>query len=222
MAAKVYGLLQAELTIICIYGERIIMKSRHLITLKNLSAALGLFALVQGSAQAVVINTFTSEANWQAAVGSYEREVITIAKPLQPLIGIATTNGSIAAGVFNDVINQEASPSTSFNFNPGVYGIGGTWNLLVEGSGNAIGVNTLSGSYFIDTIANTTNGFWGFTIDETVISVWLNEGSTGFQETYTLDNMHMATSPIPVPAAVWLFGSGLLGLVGIARRKKAA
>jgi len=27
---------------------------------------------------------------------------------------------------------------------------------------------------------------------------------------------------VPVPAAVWLFGSGLLGLVGIARRKKAA
>jgi hypothetical protein len=26
---------------------------------------------------------------------------------------------------------------------------------------------------------------------------------------------------IPVPAAVWLFGSGLLGLIGIARRKKA-
>ena len=28
-------------------------------------------------------------------------------------------------------------------------------------------------------------------------------------------------TPVPVPAAVWLFGSGLLGLVGIARRKKA-
>lgn len=26
---------------------------------------------------------------------------------------------------------------------------------------------------------------------------------------------------VPVPAAVWLFGSGLLGLVGMARRKKA-
>ena len=25
---------------------------------------------------------------------------------------------------------------------------------------------------------------------------------------------------VPVPAAIWLFGSGLLGLVGIARRKK--
>lgn len=29
-------------------------------------------------------------------------------------------------------------------------------------------------------------------------------------------------TPIPVPAAVWLFGSALLGLVGVARRKKAA
>ena len=27
---------------------------------------------------------------------------------------------------------------------------------------------------------------------------------------------------VPVPAAIWLFGSGLLGLVGIARRKQAA
>jgi len=30
------------------------------------------------------------------------------------------------------------------------------------------------------------------------------------------------TSPVPVPASVWLFGSGLLGLVGIAKRKIAA
>ena len=32
----------------------------------------------------------------------------------------------------------------------------------------------------------------------------------------------VATNPVPVPAAVWLFGSGLLGLVGVARSKKAA
>jgi len=27
---------------------------------------------------------------------------------------------------------------------------------------------------------------------------------------------------VPVPAAVWLFGSGLLGLIGISRRKKTS
>lgn len=30
-----------------------------------------------------------------------------------------------------------------------------------------------------------------------------------------------SVSAVPVPAAVWLFGSGLIGLAGIARRKKA-
>ena len=35
-----------------------------------------------------------------------------------------------------------------------------------------------------------------------------------------IDNV--TVSAVPVPAAVWLFGSGLVGLVGIARRKKAA
>ncbi len=31
-----------------------------------------------------------------------------------------------------------------------------------------------------------------------------------------------STSPVPVPAAAWLFGSGLIGLIGVARRRKAA
>ncbi len=35
------------------------------------------------------------------------------------------------------------------------------------------------------------------------------------------DNVSVTVEAVPVPAAVWLFGSGLLGLVGVARRKKA-
>lgn len=33
---------------------------------------------------------------------------------------------------------------------------------------------------------------------------------------------NVSVSVVPIPAAVWLFGSGLLGLIGVARRKKAA
>ncbi len=31
-----------------------------------------------------------------------------------------------------------------------------------------------------------------------------------------------AIPPVPVPAAVWLFGSGLIGLIGVARRRNSA
>lgn len=43
---------------------------------------------------------------------------------------------------------------------------------------------------------------------------------------YFIDNVTISADvevpQVPVPAAVWLFGSGLLGLIGVARRKKAA
>ena len=43
------------------------------------------------------------------------------------------------------------------------------------------------------------------------INEWFAENNSGaFQVTI---------EPVPVPAAVWLFGSGLIGLIGIARRK---
>ncbi|MDT8283315.1 MAG: VPLPA-CTERM sorting domain-containing protein [Gammaproteobacteria bacterium] len=35
-------------------------------------------------------------------------------------------------------------------------------------------------------------------------------------------SLSITPSAVPVPAAVWLFGSGLLGLVGVARRRKLA
>jgi hypothetical protein len=43
-----------------------------------------------------------------------------------------------------------------------------------------------------------------------------------FQDTGPLQGDSDWVGAVPVPAAVWLFGSGLIGLVGIARRKKAA
>ena len=39
---------------------------------------------------------------------------------------------------------------------------------------------------------------------------------------YTFPGSNFGQMVIPIPPALWLFGSGLLGLVGMARRKKAA
>ncbi len=36
------------------------------------------------------------------------------------------------------------------------------------------------------------------------------------------DNVRLSTGAVPLPPSVWLFGSGLVGLIGVARRKKSA
>ena len=48
--------------------------------------------------------------------------------------------------------------------------------------------------------------FFAFAVDSNDITVWEATGAIG-------------ASPVPIPAAVWLFGSGLLGLIGLGKRR---
>jgi hypothetical protein len=50
--------------------------------------------------------------------------------------------------------------------------------------------------------------------DGTTMSLWGSSSQLGL-------DLRIALTSVPVPAAVWLFGSGLLGLVAVARRKSA-
>ena len=53
-------------------------------------------------------------------------------------------------------------------------------------------------------------------------AAWAAFDGTPYTEKFNITVNGTAAAPaVPVPAAVWLFGSGLLGLVGVARRKKA-
>jgi|GEM_PF-3324891 len=45
---------------------------------------------------------------------------------------------------------------------------------------------------------------------------WVDAANVGLGETYTSATVNV----VPIPAAVWLFGSSLLGLVGVARRRR--
>ena len=50
---------------------------------------------------------------------------------------------------------------------------------------------------------------------------WLRTVNAGQSFTYTQTFQISELIATPVPAAVWLFGSGLLGLIGVARRKQS-
>jgi len=77
--------------------------------------------------------------------------------------------------------------------------------------------NVQSNFYWSGTeFAFDTSSAWGF---------YFNSGG---QESHNKNNIHYAwavrggdVAAVPVPAAAWLFGSGLIGLAAIVRRKKA-
>ena len=101
------------------------------------------------------------------------------------------------------------NPSNSFSYQAGVFGAG-----IVEG--NILALAAASG---FDATAQYVLFVPGSPITPSALCI-----STGG---CTLpDNDYLVwkgtVNPVPIPAAVWLFGSGLIGLVGIARRKKAA
>ncbi|MCG6937112.1 MAG: VPLPA-CTERM sorting domain-containing protein [Gammaproteobacteria bacterium] len=98
----------------------------------------------------------------------------------------------------------------SFNF--GTYETAGQqviFNLV--GGGSDISLGYAITSFFPDGAANFAGWIGG--PGEQLMDVTFS-----LQKSVILDNIN---GYVPIPSAVWLFGSGLIGLIGIARRKKA-
>lgn len=81
------------------------------------------------------------------------------------------------------------------------------------------GIDSLAGKSNIVIVLKAGNGFGAFFLDQTVpdplAGVWSTGKGLGHASIY-----YNNISPVPLPAAAWLFGSALLGLVGVARRKR--
>jgi hypothetical protein len=199
--------------------------------LKNLARILsliGYFALALTplhAAAAVVIDFGTGLAGPGGTI-SYDG-VNTIGANIN--IGALTAQGTpINAGTYiaNAVLNFDTAANT-ITIVGDVPGLGVAPTTLLSGSFASFTYTTIPGPGGLTEIfsgqgpdvksiallgalgvpAGTPFDFFGFAI----------ESVNG-----TVVSTDIVNTAVPVPAAVWLFGSGLLGLVGVARRKKAA
>lgn len=185
----------------------------------------GLFTASIGVSHAITINQYTNFTDWSNAVGAYVTEDFNdnvLASPLQSITGDDVSINGTVAGKLWDVIDKNLNQDTTFTFSPGVFGMGGFWDLSGPGGpGTSIVAKTSTSVFDLGTIPSSTGGtFWGFTIDEALTDIYFIEGpqyALGV-ETYTLDNMVMA---VPEPGSLALLGAGLLGL-GFCRRKRTS
>jgi hypothetical protein len=96
---------------------------------------------------------------------------------------------------------------------------------LTQGTGGQNKYGFFSAPTDLQAAGSTVLKLFGFTGDSVtggqLQSYWLGTATLGTDGTLTI-GPNSTTPPVPLPAAVWLFGSGLMGLLGVSRRRKGA
>jgi hypothetical protein len=164
---------------------------------------------------------YTDKAAWIVALsGQFLTEDFADAQLNEGVSFVSSESGRInpAQQYYQDVLasTSQNEPMTVWSFTPTITAFGANFTLGGPGgSGNNLLVYS-GDTNFVGAISNSyAGGFWGFISDTSLDSVKLIGGSGTNQQTYNMDNMVYA--PVPVPAAVWLFGSAL-GLLGWLKR----
>ena len=161
---------------------------------KALLGCLGAMLMAGQVNAATVFVPTDGDINFAAQFGTFDLAIFDSESDLinNPLVRLDVSTGDRITHngpPLTQLINATAN-SAPFNITNGNFIIGG----FTASTGWVAGVGTLTG----DNIYNVT--FANITGAELVIDI-------------------AAVPAIPVPAAVWLFGSGLIGLVGVARRR---
>ena len=155
---------------------------------------------------------------------------------LGQIISIDQTVDLAAAGII--------FKSSGVNANVGIYSSsGGSPDQLLATTG-AFAVNTTGAieTAFSSSVSLGPGDYWFMAVYDASVNIGENAGGLSAETQYTslsytsslpsslggmlsytdnVFNYYVTTaSAVPVPAAVWLFGSGLLGLIGVARCKK--
>ena len=212
----------------------------------NFISLTGFTLLLSISSQSFSSVIYTDDSRYVSRSGGdgYEYSWSRVDSPSAPFADFVTyrqtsslsANGFMASGSGETSSNVDWSASWSYfdvSFNlstrtqvdltglltgTNIYNGSGDASIsLFDGVGNVLYSNSVSAEYGYRESAIQYNAILGEG-DYRILTV----ADPFFQDansSYSLQ-ANLTPSPIPVHAALWLFGSGLIGLVGLARRKK--
>ncbi|MHB8534727.1 MAG: VPLPA-CTERM sorting domain-containing protein [Sulfuricaulis sp.] len=200
--------------------------------------------------QSAFANSTASNISWNIVAGdnvlssgqfNYTTDALRIltTSTVAPGTGFIFKNSSLT-GATNNInnfqgyqVNDPVPLGTGCGTNPSCVitnptdpGFGGntTWGSNFGGNGTPSNVGTGFGSslYFYYLTGSGTSGTIGpgSNAIQTAFANATGDGMWSLSSNGTATYAIPGVSAVPVPAAAWLFGSGLLGLVGIARRKR--
>ena len=190
------------------------------------SLTLGVGAAVGGSIMSTVV--VPTAPSLQSNIQSQQAALKAITG--SSILGVISTNTSFTAGVHNvvDILSIAANlditltgdgSDQSWVFNVGNYlSIGANTNIVLDNVGENSSViwNVLGDSTGGAGLGYASLGVGGSCGGLYSATSYISVGATSVVGG---DGCSTTTTVVPVPVAVWLFGSGLLGLVGAARRK---
>jgi|LGVE01.1.fsa_nt_gb hypothetical protein len=140
------------------------------------------------------------------ALGAFDGQVVSIDIP--EVLILAFTNNSAFDGAGNDLEIRELGGDASHCYVDGSKD-GVSWTRLIEAAGTH-GAGTTS--IYVD-LAGTGLDFLNYLR-------FVGKDNKGSAPGFDLDGVQAINSgaPVPIPGAVWLLGSGLIGLVGFRRK----
>ena len=138
----------------------------------------------------------------------------------QQTVSITLDNSFLGEDLaYMDIYNSTGVGWSGFEFQLIGAGFGG--QLAIDPQTTTLSTYTVHATDFSDLYnVYTTHFTLGFDGLET--NALLNGTSRFVTEPFTTYTLLLTPTTVPVPAAVWLFGSGLVGLIGVARRKRCS
>jgi len=129
--------------------------------------------------------------------------------------GIDLSSSGVMGANIGTQLSIKAEDGSSFDFISVYFGITHPFEPI-SGSLQATrnGEVIYSSTNIIPNQEATLYQFNWQSIDEVIVTT---SGGTGI---FVMDDLEYSLSAVPVPPAIWLFGSGLIGLIGLARRKR--